>query len=236
MWWEETRMGRPERIEITGPAGEATHALWVFDLFQKNSSGEDRSLAVSEVAVVLGLKGPLGATRPIKVVDDIEVTVRLVDDGNSTVYKAAAFRAASRAARPTRFPDGTLEKDREITVPVVFEEEDVDWEDVYRQVAEAITPSSSALYQAVFAGAARREDVLKLREARETPLPDTLKTQIRKEVLEQIPGALQEAFENRRFTLELKGRSDIAIGNYRVTRDFTRRTVIDSSLIKKWGR
>jgi len=237
MWWAETRMGKPEKLDLTGPAGESKHAIWVFDLFLKNSFGTDRTIALSKVAVVLGLTDVAGtAGKPIKVLDGIPITVRLADDGDSTVFKADAFKAASRAVEGKRFLNGNLEKEREISIPIAFEEVDVDWDDVYKQVLEAITPSGAAVYEAVFIKAAEKGQVEKLTTALKKGLDDEIKARIRKEVLEQIPAAMQDAFDSKRFTIELTGDTELAIGTYRIVRDFIRRTEIDKDkLIKNWG-
>ncbi|MBN1807684.1 MAG: hypothetical protein JW909_01350 [Planctomycetes bacterium] len=237
MWWQETRMGRPSRFEITGPAGESQHAIWVYDLHLKNSRGTDRPLTITEIATVLGIADPEGKTRPIKVLDDIDITVRLTDDGDSTIYKVDAFQAASRPIQPARFPgkDNVLKEGREITIAVAFEEDDVDWEDVFAQVAEAVTPPASAVYESVFLNVQEPGDSLVLKEALKRGLSEDVKKRVREEVLKQIPDAMQEAFDSRRFTIELIGSSGLAIGKYRVVRDFIRRSTIDSSLIKKWN-
>ena len=237
MWWEETRVGKPEKLDLTGPAGESKHAVWVFDLFLKNSFSTDRAISLTKVAVVLGITDAAGTTgKPVKVLDGVPITVRLADDGDSTVFKADAFKAASRAVEGKRFLNGNLEKEREISIPIAFEEVDVDWDDVYKQVLEAITPSGAAVYEAVFVKAVEKGQVQKLTEAMEKGLDDETKARIRKEVLEQIPAAMQTAFESKRFTIELTADTELATGTYRIVRDFIRRTEIDKDkLIKNWG-
>jgi len=246
MWWEETRMGIPERIVVNGPSGNGEFPVWVFDLTIRNSRGEDRNLVIKRIAVVLGQDG--STDTPIKVFDNIPVVVRIFDDGDSSIYKYEAFKQGSRNVTAVRFLNGSepIQKDREFTIPVAIEEgaPDIDWDDVYAQVLRAITPSSSALYEAIFIGATNpntsgsvsENDMIKLRQAMQEGLTQEMKDRIKKEVLDQIKPAMQQAFDSRRFTLEITGESGLSIGTFRIVRDFIRRTPIDKNLIKSWSK
>jgi len=229
MWYEETQVSAPERFEFETPSGlrNEPKVHWAYQVTLTNSTGEKQYIKVRQVDTVVRVRA-MG----------VEVEASLLDDGKSTIHKARVMEEMAQQFTGDRFYAGNLDPEQTKVFPVIFDVEDVDWDDIYRQVEAKLTGDISIGYgvEPLKPGVESfMPDRDKLAKVKQFVLSDEQKQQIREEVTAAVGPALEREQERRMLTADVSAESGIASGTYRVVRSYFRRGVIESNWIHQWS-
>lgn len=231
MWWMEMAVSRPAKADITGPAGDETkRQVWVFDLTLKNSTEAEQTIAIETVRLLL-------RDVPVRLHEadePVNVVVRIEDDGESTIYKAAALKETAHDFKARRFISGQVNRDSEVSMTVAVDLEDIDWDDIHEQVWLARRPSAAALYAGAFTGTLEPSEGRAVDEFLRRGITEEHKRSMREQVLQHLPAAFDAMMQSRLMRLEVTGDAGIATGTFELLRDFTVRTPLDERLRVTW--
>lgn len=239
------------------PAG-GKKLMWGFPFVVTNATRWPQEFAVNSVAYLCPVEVDVGGTK-------VPVEVRVVDDGRSTIYKSLFLRSddvkkespKDRFALNKTLPEGShtqLER-RKITIEAgkgveelwgVFDEADVDWNDVVLQVETGLTAKvdKKALakqnwerivkeYGGDKAADLAKKDVSFLYDPRRRLTEDEAK-QVREQVVKGLPAALDAAKIKKTVVASFDCTSGLSTGRYRVTRCYRQPGVVQEEWLKAW--
>jgi len=237
------------------PAG-ANKLTWAFPFVIANTTRATQELAINQVAYACPVEVDVGGTK-------VPVEVRVVDDGRSTIYKAQTLKALGKESPKDRYAlNKTIEEGsktqlqrRKTTVEAgksleelwaVFDESDVDWDNVVMQIETALTSKvdRKALAKQTWeklvkeVGGAKAAELEKkdpgfLYDPRRKLTEAELK-QIRDQVVKGLPGALDAAKIKKTVVAYFDCTSGLSTGCYRVSRCYRQLGVVQDEWLKAW--
>ncbi|MCY3021709.1 MAG: hypothetical protein NTW87_22075 [Planctomycetota bacterium] len=237
------------------PAG-ADKLAWAFPFVVTNSTRASQELAINSVAFACPVEVDVGGTK-------VPVEARVVDDGRSTIYKAQMLKALTKESPQDRYqfnkaPDlegsKTLVQRRKVTIEAgknldevwaVFDEADVDWDNVKMQVEAFLTDkldkkavAKQTWEQLMKAVAPDKPELLQkdpgfLYDPRRRLTDEELK-QVQDQVAKGLAGAIDKAKGKKTMVAYFDCTSGLSTGSYRVTSCYRQHGVVDEAWLKAW--
>lgn len=239
------------------PAG-ADKLAWAFPFVVKNSTRNTQPFAINSVSFVAPIIVDVGGQK-------IPLEVRVVDDGRSTIYKAQLLKALGKESTKDRYE---LNKDKEKTegsrtqiqrrsitiesgrgldeLMAVFDESDIDWDNVKMQVESALTEkldkkaAAKANWENAVksAPADKQADLLKrdpgfLYDPRRMLTDDETKS-VQEQVKKGLAAALDDAKAKKTVVAYFDVISGLSTGVYRISRSYRQLGVVDEAWLKAW--
>ena len=233
----------------------AERLMWGFPFNVRNSSHLNQTFSLVRISSELHVEVDVGGTK-------IPVDVRTPDDGTSTVYKSQFLRTLQKESPRDRFENKSAPEDvssrtdrRKFTFEPgkgvdgdlwsVFDSSDISWVGVKMQVERALTTAldkkavAKDTWEKVAAAidpnnkdlAARNPGFMYDPRRRLTPEEfDSVKDQ----VLKALPGALDAAKAKKMINAWVDANSDLASGNYHISRSYKLVGVVDDAWLKAW--
>jgi len=239
--------------QIQTPAG-GSKTVWAFPFQIRNSSRTTQEIAINSIAYAAPMEIDVGGAK-------VALEVKIIDDGRSSIYKAQHLKALGKDSAKDRFifkpvAEGsmTLTQRRTIGLEVakelpetwaVFDEADVDWDDVRVQVESALTEkldkkaAAAANWERVVKQVAPNDpDLLKknpgiLYDPRRR-LTDEEFAQVKEQVTKGIPAALDAAKGKKIVRAWFNCTAGLASGEYRITRTYRKPGVVEEAWLTEW--
>ncbi|MGD0089339.1 MAG: hypothetical protein ABSE73_05405 [Planctomycetota bacterium] len=241
-------------LALKTPAG-ADKLMCAFPFVITNSTRSAQEIAINSIAYVCPVEVDVGGAK-------VNVEARIVDDGRSTIYKAQALKELKKDSPKDRFAlnktvtEGSktdLER-RKTTIEAgkaleelyaVFDEADVDWDNVNLQVEAALTAkvdkkaaAKQTWEQLVKAVAPDKAELLQkdpgfLYDPRRRLTEDEIK-QVHEQVAKGLAGALDAAKLKKTVLAYFDCTSGLSTGSYRVSRCYRQPGVVQEEWLKAW--
>ncbi len=243
------------KVQTIKSGGGSEKTMWAFPFTVKNSTRYAQSLSINSVSYVCPVEVDVGGVK-------IPITAKVVDDGNSTIYKAALLKALTKESPRDRYESKTAPEDAESRVArrkftfdpgkgfdnelwAAFDEADVDWNDVRLQVESALTDKvdkkavAKDTWEKVAAAIAPENKDLPqknpgfLYDPRRR-LTEEEFTAVKDQVKKGIPAALDAAKAKKTVVAYFDCTSGLSTGAYRVSRSYRLPGVVDDAWLKAW--
>jgi hypothetical protein len=235
--------------KLATPAG-GERFVWSFPFDVKNSTKSQQELAIMGVSCALPIEVDVAGTK-------IPLEVRVVDAGQSTIYKAQLLRSLNVEVVKDRFQNKTLvdgaktlvERHR-ITLDAgksmdrnlaVFDAEDVDWDNAVEQIENVLSlnldkSSAAKQYWDEYKKShpnASAENQAGLYNPHRALNDDELKS-VKEQILKAIPDAVEKAKAKKSVTAYFNCVSSMSSGDLRITRSYRQPGVVEDSWLKAW--
>ena len=198
MWYAEIECDEMQQFRIESPTGERTYAYWSYDYTISNST---------RIPMMLDMKS-FNTVVTIEIMGH-KFDVDLVDDGWSTVGKAEVLRRKGKKFVARRLFGGRLDAGDEYRNSVVFDERDVNFDKLFADIEDRLTPSFARHYGEDGELVSLLIEPGKLvREKRK--LSEKEKEDLRVEVFEKVADVLEQEREKKRIRAEVTASYRIA--------------------------
>jgi len=236
------------------PAG-ANKLMWAFPFTINNATRSAQDITINSIAYVCPVEVDVGGAK-------VKVEARVVDNGLSNIYKAQMLKELKKESPKDRFAlnktvtegSKTLPERRKTTLDAgkgldelyaVFDEADVDWNDVLAQVENALTEkvdrkalAKQTWEQLVKTVAPDKAELLQkdpgfLYDPRRRLTEDEAK-QVREQVAKGLAGALDAAKLKKTLVAYFDCSSGLSTGSFRVVRCYRQLGVVQDEWLKAW--
>ncbi|HEY3324541.1 MAG TPA: hypothetical protein VGP72_29080 [Planctomycetota bacterium] len=236
------------------PAGTDKLAF-AFPFVIKNSTRANQTLAINSISFVCPMEIDIGGTK-------IPVEVKVVDDGRSTIYKAQFLKGLTKECPKDRFElnktatEGSKTQLQRRTTIIeagkaldelyaVFDEADVNWDDVKLQVETALSDkvdrkaASKATWEQIVKNVAPNKPELAgkdpgfLYDPRRQLTEEEFKN-VQEQVKKNLPAALDTAKAKKTVLAYFDCTSGLSTGSFRINRCYRQLGVVQEEWLKAW--
>ncbi|MCX7803651.1 MAG: hypothetical protein N3A38_00540 [Planctomycetota bacterium] len=208
--------------------------LWAARWEQSNSTGVPQAIKVKEVRMLLPMKVDVGGTQ-------VEINAEVVDDGKSTIHKAAYMKDAGMDFKTDRLLAATIKPGDRISGTAIFDGADVDFDKAFDDIETLLTLRLDRDGEAK----SKAEKVKPMDPEKKVSLPFNLYTArrvltaeereaVRTQVLAQVEPAVQGLKARKAVTLSFKAESGLATGERTIKRYYRKPGKIEEDWLKAW--
>ncbi len=208
--------------------------LWAVNWEQSNSTGTPQPIKISEVRMLLPMKIEVGGAQ-------LDIRAEVVDDGKSTIHKAAYMKEAGMDHKTERLMSATIKPGDKVSGTAIFDGADVDFEKVFEDVETLLTLRLDRDAEAK----AKAEKAVPMNPDRKVSLPFSLYTArrtltpeereaVRTQVLAQVEPAVQGLKARKTMTLAFRAESGLATGERAITRSYRKPGKIEEDWLRAW--
>ena len=235
--------------------GATQKLMWGFPFTIRNSTRYNQEISINSIAFVCPVEVDVGGTK-------VPVNVKVVDDGNSTIYKMALMKAIQKDSPRDRFESKTAPEDAELRVErrkytfepgkgletelwAAFDEKDVDWDSVRTDIETILTEkldkkavAKDTWEKVAQAIAPDNKDLLQknpgfMYDPRRRLTEDEF-TQVKDQVSKGISAAIDAAKAKKTVVAYFDCTSKLSTGSYRISRSYRLPGVVDDTWLKAW--
>ena len=242
------------KIQTLTTASGASKLAWAFPFVIKNSTRFNEEISVNSVSFVCPVDVTIGGAT-------IKVEAKVIDDGNSTIYKAQLLKALTKESPRDRWESKAPQENLQTRVErrsfvlesnksldemmAVFDSADVDWDDVKLQIESALSTkldkkaAAKDTWEKVAAAIAPDNKELAqknpgiLYDPRRRLTADEL-AQVKDQVEKAIPAAVDAAKAKKTVVAYFDCVSGLATGTYRISRCYRLPGVVQDEWLKAW--
>ena len=239
--------------QLKTPAGFERY-VWAFPFEIKNSTRVNQEISIMSVSFVCPVEVDVGGIK-------VPVEVRVVDEGTSSIYKAAMLKDLGAEMVKNRFQNKALidgsktqvERNRIMIETgkaadknwAIFDQNDVDWSNAIDQIEGFLSrgQDKAALSKQYWENAVKTaaKDNPKLLEKnpgylynpRRALNDDELKS-VKEQILKAIPDAVEKAKTKKTVIAYFNSVSGMSTGEFRVSRSYRKPGVVEEDWLKGW--
>jgi hypothetical protein len=242
------------KIQTLQTPGGGNKLAWAFPFVIKNSTRFNEEISVNTVSFACPVDVTIGGAT-------VKVEAKIVDDGNSTIYKAQLLKALGKESPRDRWESKAPQENLQTRVErrsyvvesnkaldemmAVFDSADVDWNDIRLQIESELSTKidKKAAAKDTWEKVAQRIAPDNKDLAQKNPgilydprrrLTDEEFTQVKEQVEKALPAAVEAAKSKKTVVAYFDCVSGLATGQYRISRSYRLPGVVQDEWLKAW--